>query len=203
MTSSVCSRRQAFAWPIVAFAGASMFLAACGSSSKTTSTPPTSAVAPAGSATTSGGSGASTASETVSAANVAGVGSVLVNGSGRTLYVLATEKGGKITCTTTGGCTTIWPPMVLPSGMSHAIAGNGVQASLLGTVTGPAGDTRVTYGGWPLYTFSTDTGSGQAQGQGVKDAYGLWWAISPSGNPVTTSSSTSSTTAPASGGAGF
>lgn len=202
MTSSVRSKRHAFAWPIVIAAGASMVLAACGSSSKTTSTP-TTAVAPAGSATTSGGSNASAASETVSAANVPGVGTVLVNGSGRTLYVLATEKGGKITCTSAGGCTTIWPPMVLPSGMSHAIAGNGVKASLLGTAIGPAGDTRVTYGGWPLYTFSTDTGSGQAQGQGVKDAYGLWWAISPSGNPVTASSSTSSTTAPASGGAGF
>ena len=98
-------------------------------------------------------------------------GNVLVNGNGRTLYVLATEKG-KVTCTDTGGCTKIWPPAVLPSGTAHGIAGTGVQASLLGTITSPSGDVRLTYGGWPLYTFVGDSRSGQATGQGVKDAFG-------------------------------
>lgn len=194
MTTSFRSTRQrAFAWPIIALAGASMLLAACGSSSKTSTSPTTSASA----------AGGSNASVTVSAANVSGVGTVLVDGNGRTLYVLITEKGGKVSCTSAGGCTTIWPPLVVPSGMSHGIAGSGIQASLLGTVMSPAGDTRVTYGGWPLYTFSSDTGPGQAKGQGFKDQYGLWWALSVSGNPLTTSSSTTSTTTPQSGGAGF
>jgi predicted lipoprotein with Yx(FWY)xxD motif len=141
----------------------------------------------------------------VSAANVPGLGSVLVDGNGRTLYVLASEKGGQVNCVAGGGCTTIWPPLVVPSGMSQGIAGSGVQASLLGTVKSPAGDVRVTYGGWPLYTFSEDTGSGSAKGQDLTDSFGKWWALSPSGNPVTTAATTPSapTTAPASGGAGF
>lgn len=136
----------------------------------------------------------------MSAANVPGVGTVLVNGNGRTLYVLESEKGGKVTCTAAGGCTSVWPPAVLPSGMSQGIAGNGVQAGLLGTVKAPDGTVRLTYGGWPLYTFSADTGSGTAKGQGVKDSFGLWWALSPSGSPVTTSSAATPTTVAPSGG---
>jgi predicted lipoprotein with Yx(FWY)xxD motif len=204
MTSPVRihNRHRAIAWPIAALAGASIVLAACGSSSKA-ATAPAAATTPAaqaasGPAPTTGGSSApsaSNASVTVSAANVPGVGTVLVNGDGRTLYVLASEKGGNVNCTATGGCTKVWPAVVLPSGMSKGIAGSGVQASLLGTVTSPAGDVRVTYGGWPLYTFIGDTKAGLATGQDLTDSYGLWWALSPSGTPVTTSP-TSSTPAP-------
>ena len=197
------NRHRALALPIVAVAGASILFAACGSSTKT-STPPVTSVAPpaaGGSATTTGGSSASNAAVTVSATSVPGVGNVLVDGNGRTLYVLASEKG-KVTCTSGGGCTTIWPPVVLPSGMLQGIAGSGVQASLLSTAKSPAGDVRLTYGGYPLYRFDQDTGPGMAKGQGVTDSYGLWWVLSPSGNTVTTGASTP-TTAPQSGGAGF
>ena len=203
MTSPVRSDRlRTFTWPVAAIAGASILFAACGSSSKTSAPPSTGTAAPAaaGAAATTGGSSASNASVTVSAANVPGVGTVLVNGNGRTLYVLESEKGGKVTCTAAGGCTSVWPPAVLPSGMSQGIAGNGVQAGLLGTVKAPDGTVRLTYGGWPLYTFSADTGSGTAKGQGVKDSFGLWWALSPSGSPVTTSSAATPTTVAPSGG---
>jgi predicted lipoprotein with Yx(FWY)xxD motif len=204
MISAVRSARyRAFAGPIAAVAGAAILFAACGSSNKTSAPPVTGAAVPAaaGSPTSTGAPSTSNASVTVSAANVPGVGSVLVNGNGRTLYVLASEKGGKVTCTATGGCTSVWPPAELPSGMSQGIAGSGVQASLLGTAKAPDGSVRLTYGGWPLYTFTADTGSGTAKGQGVKDSFGLWWALSPSGTPVTTSSAPSSpTTVPSSGG---
>jgi predicted lipoprotein with Yx(FWY)xxD motif len=216
MTSPLRSNRhRSFGLPLLAVAGASILVAACGSSSKTSAPPVSNSAAPAAApATTTGGASASNASVTVSAASVPGLGTVLVNGNGRPLYVLASEKGGKVTCTSTGGCTTIWPPLVLPSGMSQGIAGSGVQASLLGTVKSPAGDTRVTYGGWPLYTFSADSGSGAAKGQDVKDSYGLWWVLSPSGTPITTAPSSAAagpsspttappTTTPQSGGAGF
>jgi len=212
MTSAPRSHRhRALAWPTLALAGTAVLFAACGSSSKTSAPPVTNTAVPAAApATTVGGSSASNpsnASVTVSAASVPGVGTVLVNGNGRTLYVLASEKGGKVTCTSGGGCTAIWPADVLPSGMSQGIAGTGVQASLLGTVKSPAGDTRVTYGGWPLYTFVGDNGSGTAKGQGVKDSFGVWWALSPSGTLVTTAPSSPTTapptTTPQSGGAGF
>lgn len=214
MTSSARSvPRRGLAWPVVALAGASLLLAACSSSSKSSSTPSAGsapAAASAGSATSADGSSASSASVRVSAAGVPGVGTVLVDGNGRTLYVLASEKGGRVTCSAAGGCTTVWPPLVLPPGTSRAVAGSGVQASLLGTVTGPAGEVRVTYGGWPLYTFTADSGSGTAKGQNVKDAFGLWLALTPSGSPAGAAASTAATApsapttaAPQSGGAGF
>lgn len=212
MTSPVGSiRHRALTLPVVVVAGASLLLAACGSSSKTSNPPtPTVPTVPPAASPTSAATNASDASVTVKAANVPGVGTVLVNGNGLTLYVLESEKGGKVTCTSTTGCTAIWPPAVVPSGMSKGIAGAGVQASLLGTVNGPSGDVRLTYGGWPLYTFVNDKSAGTASGQGVKDQFGTWWVLSPSGAPIMGSSSTATTapsspatTAPASGGAGF
>jgi predicted lipoprotein with Yx(FWY)xxD motif len=45
----------------------------------------------------------------------------------------------------------------------------------LGTVTRPEGGVQVTYRGRPLYSFSGDTGPGQANGQGIADV-GTWGA---------------------------
>ena len=163
---------------------AAVALAACGSSSKTTSgtTSPTTTAAAAG-----GGAA------TVQTATVSGVGTVLVNAQGRTLYVLTSEKGDKVTCTDATGCTTVWPATALPSGTTRAVAGSGVQSSLLGTVSA-SGQSRVTYASYPLYTFSGDTGSGVANGKGISSFGGTWWPISPDGTLVTGSSSSSSTT---------
>jgi predicted lipoprotein with Yx(FWY)xxD motif len=183
-------RHRALAWPVAALAGASILLAACGSSSKAATAPPTTGA----SAQAVSGTSASNASVTLSTADIPGVGTVLVNGDGRTLYILASEKGGTVNCTATGGCTKVWPAAVLPTGMSKGIAGTGVQASLLGSVMSPAGDERLTYGGWPLYTFIGDKKAGDATGQNLTDSYGLWEALSPSGNPVTTPAPTAPTT---------
>lgn len=126
-------------------------------------------------------------------ANVSGVGTVLVDARGRTLYVLTSEKGEKVTCTDATGCTGVWPPTELSSGMTHAVAGNGVRASLLGTVSA-SGRSRVTYASYPPYTFSGDNGSDVANGKGITSFGGTWWPISPAGTLVTGSSSSSSTT---------
>ena len=42
----------------------------------------------------------------------------------------------------------------------------------------------VTYAGWPLYTYVTDTTSGQANGQALNLNGGLWYVISPSGKVI-------------------
>jgi len=190
ISSARSSRRRAFGAPVLAVAAAGLLLAACSSSNKSTTSGATNPPP-----TTASGSGA----PTVSAANVHGVGTVLVDGNNRTLYVLVGEKGGKVTCTSSANCTGIWPPMVLPAGTNQATAGSGVQASLLGTAMSPSGDTRVTYNGWPLYTFSSDTAPGQAKGQGLKDVYGQWWVLSPSGDPIMTGSSSGSSGGSSSG----
>src|SRR5271169_3563215 len=106
--------------------GAAATVAACGSSSSSTAASSPGSSVPAGAS--------SAASAAISAKSVPGVGTVLVNGQGQTLYMLTSEKGGKITCTAANGCTQAWPETVLINGATTATAGSGVQASLLGTV---------------------------------------------------------------------
>lgn len=150
--------------------GASLLLAACGGS---------------GSSSSSGGGGAA-AAYTFSTANVSGLGTVLVNGNGMTIYTLSSEAGGKLTCTDANGCTKVWPDTELPSGVTSGIAGSGAQSSQLGTVKAADGHPYVTYGGYPLYTYSGDSGPMQNHGQGIQSFGGTWYAIDANGKPVTT-----------------
>jgi predicted lipoprotein with Yx(FWY)xxD motif len=131
---------------------------------------------------------------TVAAAAVPGVGTVLVNGRGQTLYVLSVEAGGRTACTSANGCLTAWPDLTLPSGTAAATAGTGAEASKLGTVTGPDGIARVSYAGYPLYTFAGDHGPGTANGEGRASFGGIWYTMAPDGVPVRPG-------APAAGGA--
>jgi predicted lipoprotein with Yx(FWY)xxD motif len=117
------------------------------------------------------------------------VGTVLVDGQGQTLYMLTSEKAGKITCTQANGCTQAWPETLVGGGATAATAGSGVQASLLGTVKDASGNLEVTYNHWPLYTFSGDSGPGMAKGQGLTSFGGTWYVLNGSGNPVTSSPS--------------
>ena len=134
-------------------------------------------------------SASSAAAVTISAKSVPGVGAILVNGQGQTLYLLTAERGGKITCTKANGCTKFWPETLLASGVTAAKAGSGVQASMLGTVTDASGNLEVTYNHWPLYTFVKDSGPGMAHGQGLMGFGGTWYVLNASGSPVTSQGS--------------
>jgi predicted lipoprotein with Yx(FWY)xxD motif len=180
MTESGSTRR----WPerrrlIVgaAAAGAVAALAGCGGSSG--GRPASAPASP---------TGAADPAVTVAAASVPGVGTVLVNGEGRTLYILTSEQGGRITCTDDNGCTRVWPDTEL-HGTTHGVAGSGVQASMLGTIRDSTGSLYLTYGGWPLYTYSGDPGPGHANGQGIVSFGGTWETLSPEGSPVRGASS--------------
>jgi predicted lipoprotein with Yx(FWY)xxD motif len=118
--------------------------------------------------------------------SIPGVGAVLVDSSGSTLYTLASESGGTIMCT--DSCATTWPPVLLPVGVSSATAGNGVSSSKLGTASRPDGGTQVTYGGMPLYLFVSDQAPGQDAGQGVEGFH----VATPSGSGSTSGPSGSS-----------
>ena len=177
---------------------AATVVAACGSSSSSGTAASSSSGAAAGTSPS--------AAVTISAKSVPGVGTVLVNGQGQTLYMLTSEKGGKITCTSSNGCTKIWPEIALPKGTTAAKAGSGVQSSMLGTVKDASGNLEVTYNGWPLYTFSGDSGSGAAHGEGLATFGGTWYVLTASGNPVTSShpqSGTSPSTGSGGGGGGY
>jgi predicted lipoprotein with Yx(FWY)xxD motif len=167
-------------------------VAACGSSGSTGSASASASggsSASASSPSAAGNAGASTSSITISAKSVSGLGTVLVNQKGQTLYMLTSEKGDKITCTASSGCLHAWPETDLPSGDTAAKAGSGVKASLLGTVKGATGQMEVTYNGWPLYTFIGDSAAGQAKGQGLTNFGGTWYVLNTAGSPVTAKAS--------------
>ncbi len=157
--------------PLLVVLGAAVALvgAGCGSSSSSS----TSATA----TTKSAASGA----VAISSKNVPGLGAVLVDGQGRTLYIFEPDQDKKVTCT--GGCASIWPPVSLP-GVAKPVASGAVTASLLGSDSNPGGGRVVTYGGWPLYNYVADPMPGSASGEGVNSSGGLWYVISPAGTVI-------------------
>jgi len=132
---------------------------------------------PASSASTSPSAAAPAA--TVSVATNTALGKILVDGSGRTLYLFEADKGTASTCY--GACATYWPPL-LTSGAPQA--GTGINASLLGTTKRNDGAIEVTYGGHPLYYVVTDHNPGDATGQGVNNFGAPWDVVGPDGNQV-------------------
>ena len=119
----------------------------------------------------------------ISTRTIPGLGPVLVDARGRTLYMFVPDKDKKVTCV--GTCAEVWPPAFLPKG-HKPIASGQVKQSLLGTDPDPAGGQVITYAGWPLYTFVSDTAPGKATGQGLNINGGLWYVLSPSGQVIKT-----------------
>ena len=112
------------------------------------------------------------------------LGKVLVDSSGRTLYLFGKDRGGRSACS--GACAQNWPPAVVSG---KPTAGNGVKASKLGTTTRSDGKRQVTYNGHPLYRFKGDSKAGQANGEGLTAFGGIWDVVSAAGARVTAHSS--------------
>jgi predicted lipoprotein with Yx(FWY)xxD motif len=119
---------------------------------------------------------------TVQTRNIKGLGTVLVNSRGLTLYMFKPDKQKKVTCK--GSCAAIWPPLKLKAGQ-NATAGGAARKALLGSDPNPGGGRVVTYNRWPLYTYVTDSKPGQASGQALNLNGGLWYVLSPSGKVIT------------------
>jgi predicted lipoprotein with Yx(FWY)xxD motif len=106
---------------------------------------------------------------------------VLTNSAGFALYVFQPDHHQRATCT--GSCAAIWPPVLL-SPDQRAISGTNVQPSLLGSDSYSSGRSVVTYNGWPLYTYISDTVAGVAAGQGSNLNGGYWYVMRPDGVPI-------------------
>jgi predicted lipoprotein with Yx(FWY)xxD motif len=104
------------------------------------------------------------------------LGRILVDRHGGTLYNFTKDSRDKDTCVPTRGCTGLWPPFTTTG---KPIAGQGVKASLLGTIKLPHGVEQVTYDGRPLYTYDGDaTGSAYV---GAHQFGGYWYAFNAAG----------------------
>jgi predicted lipoprotein with Yx(FWY)xxD motif len=116
----------------------------------------------------------------VSLGSAKGLGEVLVNSEGRTLYAFGGDEGESPTCE--GACAKAWPPLLDENGEPQP--SNGTGAARLGTVERKDGTTQVTYAGHPLYSFSGDKLPGEANGNGSTAFGATWSALKGSGEPA-------------------
>jgi predicted lipoprotein with Yx(FWY)xxD motif len=105
------------------------------------------------------------------------LGTFLVDGDGRTLYVFTADAPGVSNCD--ADCLTSWPPLLTDG---RPAADGAVDATLLDTLVRVDGSLQVTYAGRPLYFFAADTAAGDSNGQGVN---GAWFVIAPDGTMLT------------------
>jgi predicted lipoprotein with Yx(FWY)xxD motif len=171
---------RTFSLAALALASA-LVLAACGGSGSSSSATSSSSGA---SSTPSYGAARPSTSNTSGAASVAStktssLGTFLVNGNGRALYLWDADHGSMSTCT--GACAQAWPPLTTTG---TAKASGAVKASLLGTTKRADGSHEVTYAGHPLYTFAGDTKAGQTTGEGSNGFGAPWWVVSPAGKAL-------------------
>jgi predicted lipoprotein with Yx(FWY)xxD motif len=108
-------------------------------------------------------------------------GKVLVDSSGRVLYLFQKDTGTASTCY--GDCAGVWPPLTTTG---KPVAGPGVSAVKLGTTKRSDGTTQVTYNGHPLYYFAGDSGPSQTAGEGNRGFGAEWDVVSAAGNKIGT-----------------
>ena len=130
--------------------------------------------------------GAATKKTTVKVATVPGVGAVLVDTSGKTLYTLTDANGAAVACT--DACLSAWPA-AMASANAKVKAPKGVK-SLSITDT-----DQIAWKDLPLYTFAGDTGPKVANGEGIDSFGGTWHVVK-----VGKASATATTAKPSSGG---
>lgn len=130
-----------------------------------------------------GGGGAPTTgaqtSATVSTSN-SNLGKILVDGSGRTLYLFERDTPDQSNCS--GACVAAWP---VNQSAGTPKAANGAQGSMIGTIKRSDGTMQVTYNKHPLYYYSGDTAPGQQSGQNLNAFGAKWFVVAPGGNAVT------------------
>jgi predicted lipoprotein with Yx(FWY)xxD motif len=140
---------------LVGFGAAIALLSACGSTSA------------------SGGNSSGTGSTVkVGTATVSGNSEqVLTLSDGWTLYYNTDDTPTTASCT--GSCAGTWPPLLLSSG--QPTSASSLPKSLTTASTGNG--SQVEYDGYPLYRYSGDNGSDQANGEGKG---GVWFVATPS-----------------------
>ena len=160
---------------LLAVAATAAVLAAC-SSSATSAT---------GGSTSTPTSTSSPAAATAGSLKTATIGSatVLTNAQGFTLYSFAPDTPTKSNCN--GTCAQNWPPVKGP------VTASGVSGTF-GTIKRSDGSVQATFDGHPLYAFVGDTAPGQAKGNGLNAAGGLWHEVTTSGTAAAGSSSSGS-----------
>jgi len=171
----------------VALVVAGLAVAGCGSSySSGSSSTGSTSTGGSGSGSRYGSSGQPASSQSSGGARAAvttrkgALGTYLVDGTGRTLYLFKRDTGSASTCS--GACAQAWPRL---TSTGAPRAGAGVNASLLSTTKRADGTTEVDYAGHPLYLYAGDSAAGQTNGQGLTQFGAAWYVLDPAGQGIT------------------
>ena len=162
---------------IAATIGVAFLAAACGTTSYGSSASSSSGGYPGAATTPSGPSGPS-ATSTIGTRSTP-LGQILVDGSGRTLYLFEADKGTASSCY--NACAGVWPPLTVTGA---PVAGPGVNQSLLAITSRKDGSTEVVYNGHPLYYFISDKNNGDTAGQGLSSFGADWYVLSAAGSKI-------------------
>ncbi|WP_329000068.1 hypothetical protein OHA18_37270 [Kribbella sp. NBC_00709] len=112
-------------------------------------------------------------------AQTTALGSILVDGEGRTIYQFANDKNNLSTCD--AACAVTWPYVPAPDSLPTSSPG---VSGKVGSTTRDDGHRQLTVAGHPLYTFVGDSTPGQTNGQGINLNGGVWTVVSPAGVPL-------------------
>jgi predicted lipoprotein with Yx(FWY)xxD motif len=151
-------------------------LAGCGSSNSGSSSSSSGGAYGSSEETTSKPASSSSEGTAITVGTASGVGKVLVDTKGLTLYYFEKDQSGESACY--GPCAKGWPPLTTEGAPQ---AGEGAMASKLGTTERKDGTTQVTYAGWPLYTFVEDKKPGEDNGTDSKAFGASWYPLHPNG----------------------
>lgn len=106
-------------------------------------------------------------------------GTYLVDSAGNAVYMLEGDRDGS-KCT--GPCLQAWPPVLV--GETQPTAGPGLQPTMVASVRRPDGSMQVTYNNHTLHRYAADTGRGRTAGHEVRDQWGEWYLLTPTGEKV-------------------
>lgn len=128
-----------------------------------------------GGATTAPSTAPSAAPATIALGD-SSLGQIIVDASGKSLYLFTPDSAGEPTCY--DDCASTWPPLLATG---DPVAGTGLDASKLATVDRTDGTKQVTYGSWPLYYFAADAAAGETNGQGLGEK---WFVVDAAGDAI-------------------
>lgn len=151
----------------LALAMVPLALAACGSTSATSSSASPTDSSPAGTASPSGSAAAGTPLVGTATAMVAGKSeTILVDAKGMTVYYRTSDTATNL-CS--GSCASVWPPLLLELGTATADSSIIANVSVLQGANGK----QLAYKGHALYRYSKDSAAGDTNGNGIGN---VWFA---------------------------
>jgi predicted lipoprotein with Yx(FWY)xxD motif len=116
---------------------------------------------------------AATAAPTVKLRDAGQLGKILVDNSGRTLYLYTNDVVGSGKSAVAGNLAVAWPPLTLAAGEPLKTPDMPGDLTL---ITRDDGTKQVAYKGTPLYYFAQDTAVGDINGQARGN---VWYVLNP------------------------